>query len=76
MRTLPEEETDIPRGSDSGNASGFLKFSVYFELLFNKEPMAPLPFPLDFPMVSGEGEAPILLNLTGELFPKRFALHV
>ena len=38
MRTLPEEETDIPRGGDSGNASGFLKFSVYFELLLNKFP--------------------------------------
>jgi len=44
-----------------------LEFFACVELLLNKEPMASLALSLDFPKVSGESEAPVLLNLTGEL---------
>ena len=74
MRTLSELVTDISRNSDSCSARGLLEFSACVVLVLNKEPMASLAFSLDFPKVSGESKAPVLLNLTGELPPEGLPL--
>ena len=74
MRTLSELKTDIVQPSNSCRARGLLEFSACVVLLLNKEPMASLALPLDFPRVSGDSKAPVLLNLTGERPPEGFPL--
>jgi hypothetical protein len=51
-----------------------LEFSAYVELLLNKEPMASLALTLDFPKVSAESKASVLLNPTGELLSEGLPL--